>query len=368
MRAGFVLALLTCGGLETSSPGQEPKPRVDPVRDVLQRVKHRAEAQTRDDHRRALLLIQQSHEAFKAGRLDESLKTAQKARELFPGSADIQQAYRNVQAEQRARREHALNVKEATDVLDQALAHVNALVEQERYWQAQQFAEAVRDAALRFPAGSEPRHVTKAIEKFLEDYHAWVASDPPELRMPAKAPVPVGETKPVRNVAELRRALAVPLNVDWRNEKLAAALAFVARETGVPVTVDPALERLRLPANRRLNLRVQHTTAERVLKLITELAGTELLLVEGQVLITTKETALQYTLARGRDPAEAERFLRRTLGLQDRGARPDAAAEPPEVLDVKPAKLPAYLESAEAFTHHLDVLLKPPVGRQQEPD
>ncbi len=370
MRGGFISALLLPVTLAAFMPdaqlapvaqGQEPKPQADAVRDVLLRVKQRAETQNRDDQRRALLLVQQSQEAFKAGRLEDSLKTVQKARLLFPASAEIQQAYRQLQAEQRRRRDQALNLKEALGVLDEGLAHVNALVDQGRYWHALQFAEAVRDAAGRLP-GAEAAAARKAIEKFLEDFNAWVASDPPELHVRPREPATDSEARP-RTPGEVRRALARLLSVDWQNERLVNALAFVARETGVPVRIDPALERLRVPANRRLNLRVQQTSAERLLKLIAELSETELLLAEGHALITTKESALLYTLARGRDPQEAERLLRRLLPLDPGRPRP----EEPEPLAVKPARLPAYLESADAFTQHIEELLKPFAHQQAEP-
>jgi hypothetical protein len=210
-------------------------------------------------------------------------------------------------------------------------------------------AEAVRDAVNRFPSGADGEaipHARQTVEKFLDEFHAWVASDPPELH----AAVPKTQARPPGG-GTLKQALSVLLSVDWRNELAVSALSFVARETGVSIRIDPAVERLRFLADRRVSLHAEQITAERLLKRITELTHTELVPAAGGLIITTKEKALQYAVALRQDPASAEMLLRRML--------PDEPAPRPVAGGTLP-RVPAYLESAEEFTYHIELLLKQP--------
>lgn len=354
-----ILSLCLTASLLSAAQAQAPPADPNrPVLDVLRAVRERAEEQKRADQRRALLLVQQARTAQQAGRLAEAVELARKAQQLFPESAEIKQFYRNLLAAQRARREQADQLTLAQDRLKEALQHAEQLTEEGRYAEAQDLAEALREATKRFPAQIDVTAERQAVEKLLANLPAKTpagsedrpASDPEAVE---RLPPPV-EIRPDPDAA-LRRGLNKSLHIDWQNKPLGTALQEIARASGIPIKIDPALERLRIPTTRKLDLQVDAISAWQLIKLVTELTGTDYILAQGQVVITTKAKALEYTVARARGRPDKE-LLDRLLESDKREAGDDEATSQPH--DPTTSRLPDYLRSGAAFLAHIEALLK----------
>ena len=349
---GCLLVLAAAAPAAGQAPPDDPN---KPIQDILTGIRQRADEQKHADQRRALLLLQQAQTARKAGRLSEAVTLIRKAQELFPESEEIKQAHRRLLAEQRSQREAAINLAVAQERLSEALRHAEALARAGRRAEARELTEAVLIATGRFPAGVDLTEARQSAEKVF----AEVTDAPADVQ-----PLPVAPREADLSLPALKQALARPMTVDWRNESLVTILQEVSRHTGVKVVIDPALERVRGPLARRLDLRLTRVSAERVLQLATEQTGTDYVLVEGQVVITTKDKAVQFTVARNQGLPEAGSLHRllhpelyRLTPPRDLPVLPPA---PPPLLDIRPPppKVPDYLQSGRAFLDHIDELLK----------
>lgn len=357
-RMALGLFLILSVAIPALAQGPPPDPNRE-VRSVIDAVRERAEVQKREDQRRALLLIQKAHTAHQAGRLQEASDLSQRAQQLFPESAEIKEAVRSFRVEQRGQREHADGVALARDRLDEALKHAGALFRDGRYSEARDLAEAVQEAVQRFPPQIDVSEPKRAAEKFLIELYGRAKAGLIELK--PRAPRP----DPELTDAALRRGMNKSMSVNWRNETLASALEEIVRETGIPVKIDPALERLRIPATRRVIMQARDLAAWRLLRSLTEATATEYILTSEQIVITTKTKALAYTLVRSRGQPEKEALDRLLRGEPLRADPKEEPAVSKRWVDDE--KVPDYLRSDGAFLMHIEELLKPRSARKTAP-
>src|SRR5262245_24732510 len=106
--------------------------------DVLDRVKQRAEEQKLADRERAVQLLQQAHQARAEGRISDAVRLAERAQALFPESAAVRQALRELHGDQADSREQNVNLAAAKNRLEEAVEHAQELLRERKIAQARE--------------------------------------------------------------------------------------------------------------------------------------------------------------------------------------------------------------------------------------
>jgi hypothetical protein len=358
----LVILLAGCGVAAAQEPAKDPTP--PPIQDILNNVKKRAAEQKLEDQRRALGLLQRAENSRGAGRIAEAIEIARKAQVLFPESPDIRVALANLLEDQRNARELAANMAQARDHLDEALARAESLVNSGRARDAFELIAAVQRAANLFPAGFDVQPQRAAAEKLLATVQALgVARDGPET-VPV-VPRLIRELTP----SELKLALARRITVEWHDEPLAAVFPLIVEETGVPVVVDPLLVKLGVFDVPRTGFRISNAPVERLLRMVTDMAGASYLVRDGEIFITTKANALAQAVARTSErielvePPVPPDVRRRPTSLP--GQAPGGSGTGVAAL---PAKTPEYLLTGRGLIENVEALLRPPAEKAAVPD
>jgi hypothetical protein len=352
-RCGYCAVLLVLGVL---SSGQAQPPKADPNQElhrILGELKDQAEAQKKEDRRRALLLIQQAQTAEQAGQLADALNLAQKAERLFGESNDIKQYTKYLAQQQKGQRDLAIRQAVVQRRLEEALDRVDELLRTAQPHQARDLLEAVREGLTLLPAGVEIDKLRKAAEKMLRDLKPREPEPdlevlPAPMRTDPPAAQPVVPAIVVND--GLKRALMQRVSVNWKDHSLSIALLELGHLGNVPILLDPILEAPSPAPQVRLNLRIYQGSIDRILRLLAEMTGGGYILVDGQVVFTTKAKALEFALTGKYGNTEIVApggALRPVIGVLPKPASPPPAP-----------KLPDYLQSGKALREHLREVLE----------
>jgi hypothetical protein len=229
---------------------------------------------------------------------------------------------------------------------------------------AKDLAEAVRDAAGKFPQGVDLSQHLQAAEKLLRELPAAEATTPREQLPP---PEPAAREVP-RTPSGVRQALAKKLDMEWRDAPLAQVLQDLAKETGLNIAIDPDLQAGRVFETRRVYMQAHGSSAERVLRTVTDLTLSAYVLADGEVQILPKHKAALYTVARSREVPELG--LRSAIDRPLPPARRVAPLLPGEIEKLPPAAPSQsldYLQSGKALRAEIERLLKSAKPDEEEP-
>jgi hypothetical protein len=338
--------LLTPALVEGQNPGEGRS-----LDDILNGVKKRAEDAKRDDQRRALQMLDRAAHGHKHGRLEEALDLARKAQQLFPESPDLRKAVAGFQADAKAARARSANLEEARTALTEAVEYAQQLIKEDRLAEARELLEAVQHLLDRFPGGIDLTTASDSTHKLLAELRVRSADSLVEL-IPVPPRVVVDNLSP----SEMRLLLARRVTIDWHGEPLSKAFTLIHAETGLTIKVDPYLERLGVLERTRTDLRISNAPVERLLRMVTDLAGVAYVLRDSEVYVTTKANAL--ALAMGQPAPRSEASATR---------RPPPTAAP-LLPTPPPAKSAGYLISGQALREHVEELLRLGEPRKQDVD
>lgn len=324
------------------------------VRQILDRLKQRGTDQVRQDHQRALLLLQQSLSARKAGKLDEAVTLAGRAYRLFPESKEIRDSLQRLRFEQKHARLRKTAIAVALHHIEDALDHAADLAKDKDLRQARGFVTVARDYLDQLAAEVDVEALQERADR------VWVTLVRPGAteELPPPQPTRTGQPRP-----SIQRALTIRLNVDWRRLPLKRALIDLAKAIRVPLTIDPILEQTGYITARRIDLRVFNGTAVMVLHQLAAKTGIDFLVRDNDIWISTKQQVARLRQQPVSVVEEADAwspFQPPSYQLLPPPPRPWLPLPPVEqpVPEESGRDRPSYLESPAAFRAHLDDLLR----------
>ena len=342
------------GWLWLAAGCQGPPPKSDEVlfRELLRELQQKAEAVKLEDRQRALDLFKKAEQAGKAHRWSEAEALARQAEQLEPDLPGLKPFQQQVVKQLQSGLVPKADWQLARMHLLEAVDHMQWLVQDRRFAEAQRWSETIRDLVQRFPKDYDMSTVVSRIEEVLGELRLQLNQPPPE-------PVPVAS----RRVPEPRRdkplswkqKLAMIISVDWQQATAKVALQTLADATGLTFTLDEARVPARLLEQPIISLQSQ-CTALRALEMILETLTLEFVPIDAEhLLITTKAQALARAVRP--DSLNSKTSLRPSTKAKDVSTMTDKGPVHP-VVGEKP-KPPAYLVSPEAFRNYFDALLGP---------
>lgn len=306
-----------------------PPPTAGEVQAIVDELKKKAGERGQADLRKAEELQERAELAIGEGRYADAAPLLRQAVALNPNSATLRRWLRVCEQRTQEASDRAGQLRQARGLIDEALGHASRLQAKDAE-AAKAWADAILAELNRFPADFD-------VSAQRQEATALLAPGSDRGELPKAAP------NPPPPPADAKTLLKKRLNVSWVQLPLTEALAELADQTGITFIIDPPLARLRWFESRTITYSGEDITAEKLLREILDVAAMES--VPGrkaQVLLTTKQQALQFAVAQGQDPRE-----RRPA------APPPVQAVPPSGKREAAPAVPAHLQSIGAFVKAL---------------
>ena len=334
--------------------------------------------------REALLLLQRAELELEKGARNSALELAKKAQALYPEARSIKALLRQLLADRRVRTAVSSQLR-AKARMAAALTRASRLIKQRRYAEAANLLDGVRDAVDLFPEGTRVRLFRQQAERYAdsaryalevrslvgEDAETVLPEDKSALGKSATAsrPRPIAPPRNAKRLApvagrvptwytQLKASLAVPMNVEYPGMPLGLVLEEIQKATGVPIVVDEPVRKAGIPIGALIDLRINEVSAETVLALATEISGTEYVLMHDQIVITTRDKAIDYLSELPKVLADrwlASRVLFPEL-FEEEFARQKSVS--PRDRETEAVELRPYLRSGEALLAEVERLLR----------
>lgn len=335
-----------------------------------------------NDRREALRLLQEAELELENGSRNRALESAKKAQALYPESRSIAALLRQLRADRQVRTEMSAQLR-AKARLAAALTRSNHLIEQRRYSDAADLLDGVRDAVELFPEGTRVTLFRQQAERYADSARYALAvrslgsqadtvtgdETPSEEQATASRPLPVAPPRNIERLVaadgrvptwyrQLKASLAVEMNVEYAGMPLGHVLHEVQSATGVRVIVDEAVRKAGLPVQALIDLRINGVSAETVLALATEISGTEYVLFEDRIVISTRDKAIAFVDAL--PGVLADRWIAMHVLFPEQFDAELARAEgtSPIERETEAAQLPPYLRSGESLLAEVQRLLR----------
>ncbi len=348
--------------LMTICQGPLPATEEERFRDLLRELRQKAEATKTSERQQALDLFKQAEQAGKAGRWSDAQSLARQAEQIDPDLPGLRLFQKHIDQQLKTPAPLKTDLQMARLCLMEAVVHLQSLVQERRYAEAQRWSEMVRGTVHRFPKDYDLSAVLERMEEVIREFQQRLDQPPPPpIPASSKTKLPAPES----DSTTWKKRLSKPMNIEWDQVTIREALQQIADATGVTFTIDEPRVSVRQLDQRTISLH-QQTSANLALETILQSMALEFVpLSQNQLLLTTKAQAL----ARAVRPES----LQSNVTLQPSTQAKDPRSEPPPRTE-SPApsgnvgqKPPAYLQSPEAFRRHMDALLGPELTQPPPP-